>query len=65
MEIRIIELEKKSAFHEHIMDELNSVIIDQQKRIERLEKELSVIRDQLEGSDHIKKPEEETPPPHY
>lgn len=65
MDDRIIELEKKSAFQEDTIEALNQVIIEQQKRLDRVEKRLKFITDQLEGSDLIKKLEDEAPPPHY
>lgn len=65
MDDRIIELEKKSAFQEDTIESLNQVVIEQQKRLERLEKRLKFVTDQLEGSDIIKKLEDEAPPPHY
>lgn len=65
MDDRIIELEKKSAFQEDTIESLNQVVIEQQKRLEQLEKRLKFVTDQLEGSDIIKKLEDEAPPPHY
>lgn len=65
MEDRLIEIEKKYAFQEHLLEQLNEVVVDQQKRISELERRLKFLQDQLTSSDLIKKPEEETPPPHY
>lgn len=65
MEDRLIEIEKKYAFQEHTLEQLNQVVIDQQRRLDKLERQLKFLHEQLTGNDLIKKPEEETPPPHY
>ena len=65
MEKRVIELEKKTAFQEHTIEELSKALIAQQKRIDSLERELRRLREQQSGGAFIKKPEEEEPPPHY
>ncbi|HTL47775.1 MAG TPA: SlyX family protein [Verrucomicrobiae bacterium] len=64
-EKRIIELEKKMAFQEHTIEQLNEVVILQQKKLEALERETKQLKQQAASGAFIKKPEEETPPPHY
>ena len=66
MEERMIEIEKRVLFQDRTIEELNQVIIDQQKRIETLERELSLIKKQITTIDPpVRKLEDEEPPPHY
>ena len=66
MENRVVELETKISYQEHLLQELNDVIASQQQQIDRLEQELRRIREHLKGNDsHLARPEEESPPPHY
>lgn len=65
MDDRIIELEKKAAFQEDLIEQLNQALIDQQKRIDLLEKRLKLIYGQIQSGVVINRPEEEAPPPHY
>lgn len=62
---RIIELEKKAAFQEDLLDQLNQALVEQQKRIDLLEKRMKALYGQIESGVFIKRPEEESPPPHY
>ena len=67
MENRIIELETKISYQEHLIQELNDVITHQQKQIDALEVQMKRVRDHLKetSSSQIARPEEEVPPPHY
>jgi len=67
MEKRIIELETKVSYQEHIIQELNDVVTRQQKQIDALEAEMKRTREHLKGnsSSGLARPEEESPPPHY
>jgi len=67
MEKRLIELETKISYQDHIIGELNDVIIRQQKQIDRLEKSVKHLQEHLKGSSDsgLARPEEESPPPHY
>ena len=67
MENRIIELETKISYQEHIIQELNDVVTHQQKQIDRLEADMNRVREHLKGgsSSQFARPEEEVPPPHY
>lgn len=47
MEKRIIELETKIAFQEHMLEELNDVITEQQRQLDRLEKEVGALKGRL------------------
>ncbi|VAX37594.1 hypothetical protein MNBD_UNCLBAC01-432 [hydrothermal vent metagenome] len=65
MENRITELEKKSAFQEHMIEELNEALIAQQKKIDTIEAQLKQFKEQITNGDFIKQIEDEEPPPHY
>jgi SlyX protein len=67
MEKRIIELETKLSYQDHMIQELNDVVTGQQKQIDALEVELRRIREHLKGSSEsqLARPDEEVPPPHY
>ena len=67
IEDQLIELETKIAFNEQSIDELNTVIIDQQNQILLLEKKLISLSTKLNDSmQHWNEnnPNEEIPP-HY
>ena len=64
---RIIELETKSSYQEHLIQELNEVVISQQKQMDALEASMQRMSDYLknnQGSQQAR-PDEEVPPPHY
>ena len=67
MEERLIELETKISYQDHIIGELNDVVTRQQKQIDQLEKAINRMREHLKsGSDSgLARPDEESPPPHY
>jgi len=65
MEKRLIEIEKRIAFQDNAIAELNLAIIAQQKHIKALETQLKSFKDQVSAGDLVKKQEDETPPPHY
>ncbi|MDQ6961891.1 MAG: SlyX family protein [Mariprofundaceae bacterium] len=66
MEDRIIELETKSAYQEHLLQELNDVIISQQQQIDDLKAMLKMLQKQFQ-TDHQNTPvtTEREVPPHY
>ena len=61
---RLTEIERHLADLESQIDDLNSVIIQQGKQINRLEKDYRALRDSVDAS-LVKPLSEETPPPHY
>ncbi len=67
MQDRLIELETRIAFQEDTLQELNDIIVRQQREIEQLQRMVKLINRQLttlspaEGS----LPQDEPPPPHY
>jgi len=67
MEERLIELETKISYQDHIIGELNDVVTRQQQQIDRLEKEMRQVREHMkvDSSSGLARPDEETPPPHY
>lgn len=67
LENRIIELETKISYQEHLLQELNEVITLQQRQIDKLEKSMRRVLDHLKStqSSGIARPEDDVPPPHY
>jgi len=65
MENRIIELEKKVAFMDYKLEELNEVVVHQSNIIEELKIRLKDLSDQSQGGTLVRKLEDEDPPPHY
>jgi len=64
---RIIELETKSSYQEHLIQELNEVVVSQQKQMDALEASLQRMSDYLKNNQgsQLARPDEEVPPPHY
>jgi len=62
-EQRLTDLEIKLTFLEETVDQLNSVIIEQDKRIETLQNQLVGLKNEVEES-KIDAPTNQ-PPPHY
>jgi len=67
MEERIIELETKISYQDHIIGELNDVVTSQQKQIDRLEKQMHRMQEHLKAltGSGLARHDEEAPPPHY
>jgi len=67
MDDRLIELESRIAFQDHTLQELNEVIVRQQREIDNLRRELEALRAQLKALAPalVASRSEETPPPHY
>ncbi|MBE6448362.1 MAG: SlyX family protein [Alphaproteobacteria bacterium] len=63
-EERLVDIEMVLANHEKMLDELNAVIIEQGKIIEKLQRQNMYLMNLMEG-DAVKPQSEETPPPHY
>ena len=64
---RMTELELRFMKQEHTIQELNDTVYRQERAIERLEREQSLIREQLRllAPSINRSAEEEEPPPHY
>lgn len=67
LEARIAEIEAKLALAEDAVDALNTTVYRQQQHIDRLERELRALRDQVDAAaaaDEPRTPADEVPP-HY
>ena len=64
LETRLIELESRHMHQEHLLGELNQVVIGQRKQIERLERELQRLRAEMAGG-QASEDAGDQPPPHY
>jgi len=64
---QIIELETKSSYQEHLIQELNEVVVEQQKQIDALQASMQRMSDYFKNNQgsQLVHPEEEVPPPHY
>jgi SlyX protein len=66
-EERIIELETKLAYQEHTIQQLNDIVAEQQRKLDRVESSLKSLvarfRDMSEGVSNINPLHEK--PPHY
>lgn len=67
LENRIAELETKIAFQEHLLDELNHALVQQQFDIDKMQLQLRYVVSKLKDMQpsNIASLSEETPPPHY
>ena len=67
MNERLTELEVRVAFQEKTIQDLNEVVTDQQRQIDRLTQELEAIKSRLAGlaPSMVIPQEDEKPPPHY
>ena len=64
LEERLIEIESAIAIQEKTIDELNQVVIEQRRQIDRLIKQNLYLAELL-TNETVKPQSEETPPPHY
>ncbi len=66
-EARIEQLEMKVAFHEDNIDTLNNEIFDQQRKIQLLTEQVTLLVKKLKEAEpnQLASQKEETPPPHY
>ena len=66
LETRIDALESKVTFQDDTIEQLNSALVHQQSRIDRLETRVTVLQKQLEAQGTDAADElGEMPPPHY
>ncbi len=65
MEQRIIELEKKVAFQDQEINDLNNALMEHHKQLEALTKKLNSFKVKLESGSLVKDIKDEEPPPHY
>lgn len=66
-EAHIIDLETRLTYQEAALQELNDVIVRQQKMLDRLDAQLEVLRQQLRAQTQfdVLPASQEPPPPHY
>ena len=63
---RIEALETRAAHQEKTIDELNTVIADQWRELDRLKRLIARIDDQIAAVEHLARTgAKEPPPPHY
>lgn len=63
---RIEALEIRAAHQEKTIDELNTVIADQWRELDRLKRLIARIDDQIAAVEHLARTgAKEPPPPHY
>ena len=67
MEERLTEMEIRSMHQERTLQELFDTVFTQQQAIDRLERALEQVREQLSLAlpSLVGQPEDESPPPHY
>lgn len=66
LEQRVMELESRLAFQDDTIQALNDELVEQQKRIELMQLQLSALaRRQNELQGQVGVVEDEAPPPHY
>lgn len=67
MEDRLIELETRLAFQDHVVQELNDVVVRQQREIEGLRRDIEILRNQMKtlAPSLVENRADEAPPPHY
>lgn len=64
---RLTEVEIFLMHQQNVIEQLNEVVMEQQRTIDTLLKEVQAIKDQLKALDPSinRLPSEEEPPPHY
>jgi len=67
MEERLADLEVRLSFQERTIQELNEVVTRQARELERLERQVAGLRQQLAllAPPLVGRREDEPPPPHY
>ena len=67
MEDRVAELEIRLTHQEAAIEELNNVLVEQQRTIDRLTQHVEFLQQRIHElrPSNLAPPSEETPPPHY
>jgi len=65
LQARIDTLEANAAHQEHMLDELNEVVLAQRTEIERLTRRLETLMSRLSTLEEQAPLPENVPPPHY
>ena len=64
---RFLELETRIAYQDRTIAELDSIVIELRRQVDRFNMRMVQIEEQLRsaGASHIRPLDEESPPPHY
>lgn len=63
---RLQDIENKISYQELLLENLNEALTGQQRQLDVLNKQVNQLSQLLKTPQaQIKRPEEETPPPHY
>ena len=67
MDNRLIELETRLAFQDNTLQELNDVVVRQQREIDTITRELEALKAQLRtlAPEMVANRADDAPPPHY
>jgi SlyX protein len=67
MENRLVELETRLAFQDNTLQDLNTVVVRQQREIDALTREIETLKAQIRtlAPELVASRAEEVPPPHY
>ena len=69
MEEKLVELETKFSYQEDLLADLNDIVIKQQRQLDELLGELSLIKEQLQAAEErdslTSEREQDERPPHY
>ena len=67
LQSQLYELESRLAFQDVALQQLNNELLEHQKRIEKLQRQVLMLAEKLQqgGDSGILRPHEEPPPPHY
>lgn len=64
-ESRVIDLEIRLTHQEATLQELNAALIRQQRTMDVLALQVSILREQLRAANTPLPPADDSPPPHY
>lgn len=62
---RLTHLEASIAHMEHLCDQLNKIVIEQDRQLTRLQKRLDQLADGIEGAEQDRLRQSQERPPHY
>lgn len=65
LEGRIVELESRQAFQDDTIQSLNDALIEQQKLIERLQRQVQALAKRQDEASQFGIAQDDAPPPHY
>ncbi|OIQ02272.1 MAG: hypothetical protein COS82_08430 [Zetaproteobacteria bacterium CG06_land_8_20_14_3_00_59_53] len=65
-DIRLQDIETKISYQELLLEHLNEALTSQQRQLDSLKRQIDNILQMLKSpQNHINRPEDEAPPPHY